>query len=63
MPPSINRNSTRSDPAESRELLQFMPWPFFQSFEEGDLRAIYAYLKAIPCIAGPETGVLHNDCT
>ena len=45
------------------ELLQVMPWPFFQSFEEGDLRAIYEYLKAIPCIAGPETGVLHNDCT
>jgi hypothetical protein len=45
------------------DLLQVMPWPFFQSFEEGDLRAIYEYLKAIPCIAGPETGVLHNDCT
>ena len=21
------------------------------------------YLKAIPCISGPDTGVLHNDCT
>jgi len=45
------------------DLLQIMPWPIFQSFQEQDLRAIYEYLKAIPCIAGPETGVLHNDCT
>jgi hypothetical protein len=45
------------------DLLQVMPWPIFQSFEEDDLRAIYEYLKTIPCIAGPETGVLHNDCT
>jgi hypothetical protein len=26
------------------------------------LQAIYAYLSAVPCIAGPATGVLHNDC-
>jgi hypothetical protein len=45
------------------DLLQVMPWPIFQNFEEGDLRAIYEYLKAIPCITGPATGVLHNDCT
>jgi hypothetical protein len=45
------------------DLLQVMPWPIFQSFQEHDLRAIYEYLKAIPCIAGPATGVLHNDCT
>jgi len=29
---------------------------------ERDLRAIYEYLSAIPCIAGPPAGVLHNDC-
>jgi hypothetical protein len=45
------------------DLLQVMPWPIFQSFQERDLRAIYEYLRAIPCIAGPEKGVLHNDCT
>jgi tripartite-type tricarboxylate transporter receptor subunit TctC len=28
-----------------------------------DVRAIYEYLRAIPCIEGPPTGVLHNDCT
>jgi hypothetical protein len=45
------------------DLLQVMPWPIFQSLKERDLRAIYEYLKAIPCISGPATGVLHNDCT
>jgi hypothetical protein len=45
------------------DLLQVMPWPVYQSLKEHDLRAIYEYLSAIPCIAGPATGVLHNDCT
>ena len=44
------------------DLLQIMPWPAFQSLTDHDLRAIYEYLSAIPCIAGPPTGVLHNDC-
>jgi hypothetical protein len=45
------------------DLLQVMPWPIFQSLKELDLRAIYEYLGAVPCIAGPPTGVLHNDCS
>jgi hypothetical protein len=45
-------------------LLQVMPWPNFQSFTDLDLRAIYEYLSAIPCIEGPPApSVLHNDCT
>ncbi|HEV7614305.1 MAG TPA: hypothetical protein VGO37_20685 [Steroidobacteraceae bacterium] len=44
------------------DLLQIMPWPAFQSMTDHDLRAIYEYLSAIPCVAGPPTGVLHNDC-
>jgi hypothetical protein len=44
------------------DLLQVMPWPTFQNMTDHDLRAIYEYLSAIPCIAGPPTGVLHNDC-
>jgi hypothetical protein len=50
-------------PPFNGDLLQIMPWPIFQSFQEQDLRAIYEYLKAIPCITGPAMGVLHNDCT
>ena len=45
------------------DLLQIMPWPAYQDLRERDLRAIYEYLSAVPCIAGPPTGVLHNDCT
>lgn len=43
-------------------LLQVMPWPAFQDMTDHDLRAIYEYLSAVPCIAGPASGVLHNDC-
>jgi hypothetical protein len=44
-------------------LLQIMPWPILQSMTELDMRAIYEYLRSVPCITGPATGVLHNDCT
>jgi hypothetical protein len=33
-------------------LLQVMPWPNFQNMTDNDLRAIYEYLSAIPCIEG-----------
>lgn len=32
--------------------LQVMPWPNFQDMSDNDLRAIYEYLSAIPCIEG-----------
>jgi len=44
------------------DLLQVMPWPTFHNMNDHDLRAIYEYLSAIPCIAGPPSGPLHNDC-
>jgi hypothetical protein len=44
------------------DLLQIMPWPVYQHLSERELRAMYEYLSAIPCIAGPDKGVLHNDC-
>jgi hypothetical protein len=45
------------------ELLQIMPWPIFHNMTDHDLRAIYEYLPAIPCIAGPPApSPLHNDC-
>jgi hypothetical protein len=43
-------------------LLQIMPWPVFQTMTGHDIRAIYEYLSAVPCIAGPPSGDLHNDC-
>lgn len=44
-------------------LLQIMPWPSFQNMTDHDLQAMYEYLSAIPCIAGPPApSNLHNDC-
>lgn len=44
-------------------LLQIMPWPVHQNMTDHDIRAIYEYLSAIPCIAGPPApSPLHNDC-
>jgi len=44
-------------------LLQIMPWPAIQNMTDYDIRAIYEYLSAVPCIEGPPPpSVLHNDC-
>ena len=45
------------------DLLQVMPWPGLQNLTDHDLRAIYEYLSAIPCVAGPPApDPRHNDC-
>jgi len=45
------------------DLLQIMPWPIHRNMTNHDLRAIYEYLSAVPCIAGPPApSPLHNDC-
>jgi hypothetical protein len=51
-------------PPFNGDLLQIMPWPNYQSMTDHDIRAIYEYLKAVPCIAGPAdpNNILHNDC-
>ncbi len=45
-------------------VLQVMPWPVHQNMTEHDLRAIYEYLSAIPCIDTDIAGapILRNDC-
>ena len=43
-------------------LLQIMPWPTFANMSDNDLLAIYTYLSAVPCVTGPPSGPLHNDC-
>jgi hypothetical protein len=44
-------------------LLQVMPWPIYKNMTDRDLLAIYEYLSAVPCIAGPPApSPLHNDC-
>ncbi len=46
------------------DLLQIMPWPAFKDMTDHDLRAIYEYLSAIPCVEGSSdpNSPLHNDC-
>jgi len=39
-------------PGPTLDLLQTMPWPQYQNLTTTDLRAIYEYLKAIPCVPG-----------
>ena len=46
------------------ELLQVMPWPGLQNLTDHDLRAIYEYLSAVPCVAGPPApDPRHNECS
>jgi hypothetical protein len=40
-------------PSPQHDLLQVMPWPALRNLTDNDLRAIYEYLSAIPCIATP----------
>jgi hypothetical protein len=39
---------TGRDPDEPGHILQVMPWPVFRNMSDHDLRAIYAFLSAIP---------------
>jgi hypothetical protein len=45
------------------DLLQTMPWPALKDLTDHDLRAMYEYLSAVPCVAGPPApDPRHNDC-
>ncbi len=51
------------NPPFDGDLLQVMPWPIYKNMTDHDLRAIYEYLSAIPCIEGPPApDPRHNDC-
>ena len=51
---SIMRTGIDPDKAHPQfgPYLQVMPWPIFQNMTDHELRAIYEYLRAIPCLAG-----------
>lgn len=44
------------------DLLQVMPWPSYKSFSDRDLRAIYEYLSAVPCVEGNYPGESAHRC-
>lgn len=43
-------------PSVDGDLLQVMPWPNFKDLTDHEIRAIYEYLKAVPCIHGNYPG-------
>ena len=47
------------------DVLQIMPWPIYKNMTDHDLRAIYEYLSAIPCIDTiiPGQPQLRNNCS
>ena len=51
-------------PPFNGDVLQVMPWPVQQNMTDHDIRAIYEYLSAIPCIDTdiPGAPILRNDC-
>ena len=55
---TITTNCFPPDPTNpvNGDLLQIMPWPGYQGFTDHDIRAIYEYLEAIPCIRGTYPG-------
>ncbi len=46
------RNGTDRHVLPAHRLLQVMLWPVFQDMTDSDLRAIFEYLRAIPCVEG-----------
>jgi len=53
-------------PSPNFDLLQVMPWPVYRNMTDNDLRAIYEYLSAIPCIPtseGPGGAPPEHTCT
>jgi PKD domain len=52
-PTCVGPPNTKCIPAPfNGDLLQIMPWPTYQNMTDDDLRAIYTYLSAIPCLEG-----------
>lgn len=46
------KNLPPNVPSPAMDLLQVMPWPVYGKMVDNDLRAIYEYLRAIPCVEG-----------
>ncbi len=47
-------------PSAEHDLLQVMPWTLFDDLTDHDLRAMYEYLSAIPCVEGPPASIYPN---
>jgi hypothetical protein len=59
---TVTRNCFPPIPPFDGDLLQIMPWPGLKDLSDHDIRAIYEYLKAVPCILGNYPGEAANRC-
>jgi hypothetical protein len=59
---TVTSNCFPAEQPFNGDLLQIMPWSSYQNLTEHDLRAIYEYLSAIPCLEGTASGK-KNECT
>ncbi len=55
-------NASCVPPPFDGSLLQIMPWPDFHNLTDHDLRAIYEYLSAVPCVQGNYPGEPTDRC-
>jgi hypothetical protein len=61
----ISRSAYACPFRSTPDLFQIMPWPIDKNMSDHDIRAIYEYLSAIPCIDTNIPGapaILRNDC-
>ncbi len=59
---TVTTNCFPPVPPFNGDLLQVMPWPNLQELTNHDIRAIYEYLKAVPCIQGNYPGEPADRC-
>jgi hypothetical protein len=53
---TVTTNCFPPFPPFDGDLLQIMPWPIYSNMTDHEIRAIYEYLKAVPCIQGNYPG-------
>ena len=59
---TVTTNCFPPFPPFDGNLLQIMPWPSYQDLTDHEIRAIYEYLKAIPCVQGNYPGEPADRC-
>jgi hypothetical protein len=60
---TVTTNCFPPIPPFDGDLLQVMPWPGLKDLTDHDVRAIYEYLKAVPCIQGNYPGEPTDRCS
>lgn len=59
---TITTNCFPPVPPFNGDLLQVMPWPNLKDLTDHEIRAIYEYLRAVPCVQGNYPGEPADRC-